>query len=76
MEQVVQIIRKRNGHLKQDEDEIELDIEVIDTKTLWELDRVVTNWKKMVSKIKRQTLMGNTNNNSNSKLGLNDAKRQ
>jgi len=63
MEQVVQIIRRRNGHLKQDGDEIELDIEAVDTETLWELDRLVTNYKKMVSKIKRQALMGNINNN-------------
>ncbi|KAL9371219.1 hypothetical protein Peur_036359 [Populus x canadensis] len=62
MEQVVQIIRKRNGHLRQEGDEIELDIEAVDTETLWELDRFVTNYKKMVSKIKRQALMGiNTN---------------
>ncbi|XP_058758142.1 transcription factor GTE7-like isoform X2 [Vicia villosa] len=47
MEQVVQIIRKRNGHLEQDGDEIELDMEAVDTETLWELDRLVTNWKKM-----------------------------
>ncbi|XP_068320204.1 transcription factor GTE7-like [Pyrus communis] len=71
MEQVVQIIRKRNGHLKQDGDEIELDIEAVDTETLWELDRLVTNWKKMVSKIKRQALMGNTNSNSNSNIASN-----
>ncbi|KAL3580317.1 hypothetical protein D5086_018152 [Populus alba] len=58
MEQVVQIIRKRNGHLRQEGDEIELDIEAVDTETLWELDRFVTNYKKMVSKIKRQALMG------------------
>jgi len=64
MEQVVQIIRRRNGHLKQDGDEIELDIEAVDTETLWELDRLVTNYKKMVSKIKRQALMGNINNNN------------
>jgi hypothetical protein len=64
MEQVVQIIRKRNGHLKQDGDEIELDIEAVDTETLWELDRLVTNWKKMVSKIKRQALMGNNMKNN------------
>ena len=64
MEQVVQIIRRRNGHLKQDGDEIELDIEAVDTETLWELDRLVTNYKKMVSKIKRQALMGNMNNNN------------
>ncbi|XP_065872342.1 transcription factor GTE7-like [Euphorbia lathyris] len=61
MEQVVQIIRKRNGHLTQDGDEIELDIEAVDTETLWELDRFVTNYKKMVSKIKRQALLGVNN---------------
>ncbi|XP_058771694.1 transcription factor GTE7-like [Vicia villosa] len=66
MEQVVQIIRKRNGHLEQDGDEIELDIEAVDTETLWELDRLVTNWKKAMSKIKRQALMGNVNNNGTS----------
>ncbi|KAJ6716414.1 hypothetical protein OIU74_009026 [Salix koriyanagi] len=33
MEQVVQIIRKRNGHLRQEGDEIELDIEAVDTET-------------------------------------------
>ncbi|XP_074286006.1 transcription factor GTE7-like [Silene latifolia] len=58
MSQVVNIIRKRNGPLDQDGDEIELDIEAVDTETLWELDRFVTNYKKMVSKIKRQALMG------------------
>lgn len=63
MEQVVQIIRKRNGHLEQDGDEIELDIEAVDTETLWELDRLVTNWKKMMSKIKRQALLDNVINN-------------
>ncbi|KAK6135459.1 hypothetical protein DH2020_030784 [Rehmannia glutinosa] len=47
MPQLVQIIRKRNEHLAQDGDEIELDIEALDTETLWELDRFVTNWKKM-----------------------------
>ncbi|CAN0921038.1 Transcription factor GTE3, chloroplastic [Linum grandiflorum] len=57
MEQVVQIIRKRNGNLRQDGDEIELDIEAVDTETLWELDRFVTNYKKMVSKLRRQALI-------------------
>lgn len=59
MPQLVQIIRKRNDHLAQDGDEIELDIEALDTETLWELDRFVTNWKKMASKTKRQALMTN-----------------
>lgn len=57
MGQLVQILKKRNGHLSQDGDEIELDIEAVDTETLWELDRFVGNYKKMVSKIKRQALL-------------------
>lgn len=61
MPQLVQIIRKRDEHLAQDVNEIELDIEALDTETLWELDRFVTNWKKMVSKTKRQALMMNNN---------------
>ncbi|KAK9004548.1 hypothetical protein V6N11_042013 [Hibiscus sabdariffa] len=67
MDNVVHIIRKRNGHLRQDGDEIELDIEAMDTETLWELDRFVTNYKKMVSKMKRQALMANNvaSNDSN-----------
>ncbi|GFP99436.1 transcription factor gte2 [Phtheirospermum japonicum] len=54
MPQLVQIIRKRNDDLAQDGDEIELDIETLDTETLWELDRFVMNWKKFMSKSKRQ----------------------
>uniref|UniRef100_A0A1J3FA26 Transcription factor GTE7 n=1 Tax=Noccaea caerulescens TaxID=107243 RepID=A0A1J3FA26_NOCCA len=57
--QLVQILRKRNGHLAQDGDEIELDIEALDNETLWELDRFVTNYKKMASKIKRQGFIRN-----------------
>ncbi|KNA05399.1 hypothetical protein SOVF_190690 [Spinacia oleracea] len=63
MSQVIQIIRKRNGDLTQDGDEIELDIEAVDTETLWELDRFVTNYKKMVSKQRRQALMDMPNGN-------------
>jgi bromodomain-containing protein 3 len=59
MPQLVQIIKKKNDHLDQDGDEIELDIEALDTETLWELDRFVTNWKKFASKTKREALMGN-----------------
>ncbi|MFS8014821.1 putative NET domain-containing protein [Helianthus anomalus] len=40
-------------------DEIELDIEALDTETLWELDWFFTNWKKHVSKMKRQALLVN-----------------
>ncbi|KAJ0434876.1 hypothetical protein HanRHA438_Chr17g0827221 [Helianthus annuus] len=32
----------------------------LDTETLWELDRFVTNWKKLVSKTKRQALLVNS----------------
>nr|XP_017257637.1 PREDICTED: transcription factor GTE7-like [Daucus carota subsp. sativus]XP_017257638.1 PREDICTED: transcription factor GTE7-like [Daucus carota subsp. sativus] len=59
MPQLVQIIRKRNERLAQAGDEIELDMEALDTETLWELDRFVTNWKKLESKTKRQALMEN-----------------
>lgn len=64
MPQLVQIIRKRNEHLADESDEIELDIETLDKETLWELDRFVTNWKKMVSKNKRQALMVNNNDSA------------
>ncbi|KAF8406139.1 hypothetical protein HHK36_008219 [Tetracentron sinense] len=59
MELVLEIVRKRNGNLSQDGDEIELDIEAVDTETLWELDRFVNNCKKLMSKIKRQPLTSN-----------------
>lgn len=52
---VVQIIKKRNPGLFQQEDEIEVDIANVDPETLWELDRFVTNYKKSLSKIKRKT---------------------
>eukprot|EP00252_Welwitschia_mirabilis_P026150 TRINITY_DN8441_c0_g2_i1.p1 TRINITY_DN8441_c0_g2~~TRINITY_DN8441_c0_g2_i1.p1 ORF type:complete len:605 (-),score=109.45 TRINITY_DN8441_c0_g2_i1:487-2301(-) len=54
MENVVQIIRKRNPHLCQQEDEIEVDIDSFDTETLWELDRFVSNLKKSMSKNKKK----------------------
>ncbi|KAK8938242.1 Transcription factor GTE4 [Platanthera guangdongensis] len=51
---VVQIIRKRNFSLSQHEDEIEVDIDSVDTETLWELDRFLTNYKKSLNKKKRK----------------------
>ncbi|KAJ0750420.1 putative chromatin remodeler Bromodomain family [Helianthus annuus] len=51
--------RKSDDQLAQVGDEIELDIEALDTETLWELDRFVTNCKKLVSKTKRQALLVN-----------------
>lgn len=57
MEQVLQIVKKRSGELVQDGDEIELDFEAMDTETLWELDRFVSNCRKMMSKIRRHDVM-------------------
>lgn len=59
LENVVQIIRKRNPSLCQNEDEIEVDIDSVDTETLWELDRFVTNFKKSLSKNKRKAELAN-----------------
>ncbi|KAK8711002.1 hypothetical protein V6N13_146308 [Hibiscus sabdariffa] len=47
---IVQIIKKSNSALLQQDDEIEVDIDSVDTDTLWELDRFVTNYKKSLSK--------------------------
>ncbi|GMG98542.1 hypothetical protein Nepgr_000382 [Nepenthes gracilis] len=51
---VVQIIKKKNPSLCQNDDEIEVDIDSVDTETLWELDRFVMNYRKNLSKIKRR----------------------
>lgn len=51
LDEMVQIIKKRNLHLAPDSDEVEmeLDVEAIDNETLWELDRLVRNYQHMVS---------------------------
>ncbi|KAK4758931.1 hypothetical protein SAY87_020232 [Trapa incisa] len=54
LDSIVQIIKKRNTALSQHDDEIEVDIDRVDTETLWELDRFVTNYKKSLSKNKRK----------------------
>lgn len=54
LENIVQIIKKRNSSLSQHDDEIEVDIDSVDVETLWELDRFVTNYKKSLSKNKRK----------------------
>ncbi|XP_042480138.1 transcription factor GTE4-like [Macadamia integrifolia] len=54
LDNIVQIIKKRNSSLSQHDDEIEVDIDSVDTETLWELDRFVTNYKKSLSKYKRK----------------------
>ncbi|KAG8386391.1 hypothetical protein BUALT_Bualt03G0144000 [Buddleja alternifolia] len=54
LDAIVQIINKRSSALSQHGDEIEVDIDNVDTETLWELDRFVTNYKKSLSKHKRK----------------------
>ncbi|GJN38100.1 hypothetical protein PR202_gb27112 [Eleusine coracana subsp. coracana] len=54
LDNVVQIIKKRNLSLSQHDDEIEVDIDSFDVETLWELDRFVTNYKKSLTKNKRK----------------------
>ncbi|XP_068653774.1 transcription factor GTE4-like isoform X2 [Aristolochia californica] len=54
LDNIVQIIKKRNSALSQHDDEIEVDIDSFDAETLWELDRFVTNYKKSLSKNKRK----------------------
>ncbi|PKA53346.1 Transcription factor GTE4 [Apostasia shenzhenica] len=51
---IVQIIKRRNFMFSQSEEEIEVDIDSVDTETLWELDRMVINYKKILSKNKRK----------------------
>ncbi|WZY92301.1 hypothetical protein YC2023_064630 [Brassica napus] len=69
--QLIQILKKRTTNLSQDGDEIELDIEELDNETLWELDRFVTNYKKMASKIKRQGFIQNLSTPTRNLLSLN-----
>uniref|UniRef100_A0A0D6QZ70 Bromo domain-containing protein n=1 Tax=Araucaria cunninghamii TaxID=56994 RepID=A0A0D6QZ70_ARACU len=57
LELIVQIIKKRNPSLCQQDEEIEVDIDTFDTETLWELDRFVTNYKKSLSKNKKKALL-------------------
>ncbi|PWZ10528.1 hypothetical protein Zm00014a_022940 [Zea mays] len=54
LDNVVQIIKKRNSSLNQHDDEIEVDIDSFDVETLWELDRFVTNYRKSITKNKRK----------------------
>ncbi|CAN4083106.1 unnamed protein product [Withania somnifera] len=54
MDHIVQIVKRKTPNLTQEGDEVELDFEIIDNETLWELDRYVNNHKKAMSKMKRQ----------------------
>lgn len=54
LDNIVEIIKRRNTSLLQHDNEIEVDIDAVDNETLWELDRFVTNYKKSLSKYKRK----------------------
>lgn len=54
LDSIIQIIKKRNTALSQNDEEIEVDIDNVDVETLWELDRFVANYKKGLSKSKRK----------------------
>ncbi|XP_020267071.1 transcription factor GTE7-like [Asparagus officinalis] len=58
MAEVLRIVSRRNETL-QNGDEVEIDFEVMDNETLWELDRFVSNWNKMSKTKKRQEIMAN-----------------
>ncbi|ESQ35020.1 hypothetical protein EUTSA_v10007478mg [Eutrema salsugineum] len=58
LETVVQIIKKRNPELSQQDDEIELDIDSVDIETLWELYRFVTGYKESLGKKKEDQGFG------------------
>ncbi|KAK8943860.1 Transcription factor GTE4 [Platanthera guangdongensis] len=73
LDMVVEIIRKRNLSLSQHEDEIEVDIDSVDTETLWELDRFVTNYKKSLSKNRRRAELANL---SKAEIGQHAQKRE
>lgn len=59
LENVVDIIKKRSSSLRQHDDEIEVDIDSFDTETLWELDRFVINYKKYLSKNRKNSELAN-----------------
>ncbi|KAJ8545938.1 hypothetical protein K7X08_018521 [Anisodus acutangulus] len=54
MDHIVQIVKRRTPNLTQEGDEIELDFEILDNETLWELDKFVSYHKKAMSKMKRR----------------------
>ncbi|MCL7027677.1 hypothetical protein MKW94_016717 [Papaver nudicaule] len=62
-DQIVQIVKKRNAGEYEEGDEIEIDIEAMDTETLWELDRFVGNYKKMLAKMRRRQSLSGGNGN-------------
>ncbi|GJN39472.1 hypothetical protein PR202_gb28594 [Eleusine coracana subsp. coracana] len=54
---VLQIVQKRNSDPALKGEDVELDFDLLDVETLWELDRFVLNWKKACSKGRQNVAM-------------------
>lgn len=54
MAEMMEILRNRNGFSTLNNDEIEVDIDALDSETLWELERFVAHHNKMVSESRCQ----------------------
>lgn len=56
MDHMLQILKKRNSSLPEEDGEIELDIEALDNETLWELYTFVGSQKKALSNVRMQCM--------------------
>jgi predicted ribosome-associated RNA-binding protein Tma20 len=57
MGNVLQIVQKRSADPALRGDVVELDFDEMDVETLWELDRFVVNWKKVLKKSRHTGVM-------------------
>jgi predicted ribosome-associated RNA-binding protein Tma20 len=57
MGNVLQIVQKRSADPALRGDVVELDFDEMDVETLWELDRFVVNWKKVLKKNRHAGVM-------------------
>ncbi|CAL1372048.1 unnamed protein product [Linum trigynum] len=69
LEQVRQLAKKRNCHLRQDGDVIVLDLDTLDTETLWVLDRFLHSFKKLARKRIRRRQAVVMGGNSTASIG-------
>ncbi|XP_004231975.3 transcription factor GTE7 isoform X2 [Solanum lycopersicum] len=59
MEHVLQLVKRKFPNLTEEGNEVELDLEIIDNETLWELYRYVISDKESMSKIERSGVTEN-----------------
>uniref|UniRef100_A0A0A9CUJ7 NET domain-containing protein n=1 Tax=Arundo donax TaxID=35708 RepID=A0A0A9CUJ7_ARUDO len=57
MMNVLQIVQKRNNDPALAGEVVEPDFDELDVETLWELDRFVVNWRKVLKKSRRNVVM-------------------